>query len=265
MLDSAEGQKVLKQVRWVVVALGVFLAAQAAGAVMGLRYIGTGVMPANTISVSGEGEAFIVPDMGEFSFSVVSEKPTVAAAQADATRKINAITAHLKEAGVEEKDIKTTAYNVYPQYDYETQVCPAGSYCPGGRQVLRGYEVRQSTQVRVRDTEKAGELLSGVGGKEATEVSGLSFTVEDETAIQNEVRDEAIADAKKKAKALAKELGVSLVRIVSFSENNGSPYPYYEKAQLGMGGGSDAAAPAPRISTGENKYASNVTIIYEIR
>ena len=265
MFETPQGQQVLKQVRWVLIALGVFLGISALGALMQLRYIGTGVMPANTISVFGEGEAFIVPDMGEFTFSVVSEKPTVAAAQADATTKQNAVAEYLKSAGVEEKDIKTVGYNVYPQYDYETQVCPAGGYCPGGRQVLRGYEVRQTTQVKVRDTEQAGELLSGVGSKGATEVSGLSFTVEDETAIQTEARAEAIIDAKEQAKALARDLGVSLVRIVSFSENTGGyPYPLYEKT-LGMGGATDAAAPAPRIETGENKYTSNVTIVYEIR
>jgi len=89
--------------------------------------------------------------------------------------------------------------------------------------------------------------------------------VEDESAIQTEARDEAIADAKEKAKALAKELGVSLVRIVSFTESNGGyPYPLYDKA-YGMGGAVAQSAPAPEISTGENKYTSNVTIVYEIR
>src|SRR3989344_6102220 len=117
MFEGTEGQKLIKQVRWGVVGLGVFLIAQAAGGIMNLRYIGAGIPPANTISVSGQGEAFAVPDLGTFTFSVVSDKSTVAAAQADAAVKINAVTAYLKSAGVNEKDIKTTGYSVYPQYE----------------------------------------------------------------------------------------------------------------------------------------------------
>lgn len=268
MFEGTEGQKLIKQVRWVVVVLGVFLIAQAAGGIMNLRYIGAGIPPANTISVSGQGEAFAVPDMGSFTFSVVSDKPTVTAAQTDATAKINAVTAYLKSAGVDEKDIKTTGYSVYPQYEYQNASCPSSSsgatvYCPPGRQVLKGYEVRQTTEVKVRDTAKAGELLAGVGGKGATEVSGLSFTVEDETGVEGEARGKAIADAKTKANALAKALGVSLVRIVSFNESNNAPDPVY----YGMGASAmdSKVASAPAISTGENKTISNVTITYEIR
>ncbi len=242
-----------------------FLAVLTLGQLQGLRYIGAGISPANTISVSGYGEAFGAADIATFSFSVVSEKSTVAAAQTDATNKINAITKYLKDAGIEEKDIQTTDYSVNPQYDYVAQAC-TGGYCPGGRQVLRGYQVRQSTTIKVRDLTKAGELLTGVGGKGATEVSGLNFTFDDPNKLQIDARGKAIADAKTKADQLAKQLGVKLVRVVSFNENGGG-YPgpmYYAKdSAVGMGGAEPARA--PEISVGQNKVSSNVSITYEIR
>jgi len=239
-----------------------FLAVLTLGQLQGLRYIGAGISPSNTISVSGYGEAFGAADIATFSFSVVSEKSTVASAQTDATNKINAITKYLKDAGVAEKDIQTTDYSVYPQYEYNQIVCI--SYpCPGGRQVLKGYQVRQTTTIKVRDLAKAGELLTGVGGKGATEVSGLNFTFDDPNKLQSDARGKAIADAKQKAEALAKQLGVTLVRVVSFNENGGGyPGPMYTKA-VGMGG--DAAQSAPEISVGQNKVSSNVSITYEIR
>lgn len=249
---------------WILVALGVFLSAQALASVMGLRYVGTGITPGNTISVSGYGEAVAVPDIATFTFSVVSEKSTVAAAQADATTKANATTAYLKSAGIAERDIQTTDYMVSPMYDYVQQACSNG-ICPGGRQVLRGYQVRQTTTVKVRDTAKAGELLGGVGEKGATEVSSLQFTFDDPNKIEDEARTEAIADAKAKADELAKQLGVRIVRVVSFSESGSGvpPMPYYAR------GGATAQAldakSAPEISTGENKVISNVSITYEIR
>lgn len=246
---------------WLLVA---FLAVQTLAGLTGLRYIGAGMQATNTINVSGHGEALAVPDIATFYFSVVSEKPTVAAAQADATAKANAVTAYLKSAGVDEKDIQTSDYAINPQYDYIQQACTNG-YCPGGKQVLRGYEVRQSTTVKVRDTAKAGDLLAGVGSKGATELSGLNFTFDNPDAAQDEARNKAIADAKQKADVLAKQLGVSLVRVVSFNES-GNPGPIYYAKGMAVGMGGDSTAPAaPEISVGQNKVIDDVSITYEIR
>ena len=93
----------------------VFLAVLTLGQIQGLRYIGAGIPPSNTIAVSGYGEAFGAADIATFNFSVVSEKSTVAAAQADATAKINAVTDYLTGAGVDKKDIQTSDYSVNPQ------------------------------------------------------------------------------------------------------------------------------------------------------
>lgn len=262
MFDGLMGERLRKAVFTVVVLLSVFLGVTVLAGLQGLRYIGAGVQPANTINVSGYGEAFGAADIATFNFSVVSEKSTVVAAQTDATNKINAITKYLKDAGIEEKDIQTTDYSVNPQYDYVAQAC-TGGYCPGGRQVLRGYQVRQTTTIKVRDLAKAGELLAGVGGKGATEVSGLNFTFDDPNKLQSDARGKAIADAKQKAEALARQLGVTLVRVVSFNENSGGQPMYYAKdTAVGMG---SSAQVAPEISVGQNKVSSNVSITYEIR
>ena len=268
--SSGDGlRKALVVAAWLLVA---FLAVQTVAGASGLRYIGAGVQATNTISVSGHGEVFAVPDIATFYFSVVSDKATVAAAQADATAKINAITEYLASAGIDKKDIQTSDYSVSPQYDYQNSVCPAvapGStntvYCPPGRQVLKGYEVRQTTTVKVRDTTKAGNLLTAVGGKGATEVSGLNFTFDNPDATKTDARDKAIADAKQKANVLAKQLGVSLVRVVSFSENGYSPYPIMYAMGKGGVAMDSQAANAPEISVGQNKTTSDVSITYEIR
>jgi hypothetical protein len=261
------GERLRKALFVVVILLAVFLGLKSLAEARGLRYIGAGLPPTNTISVSGYGEAFGVADIATFSFSVMSEKSTVAAAQKEATDKINAITDYLKGAGIEEKDIQTTDYSVYPQYDYETMACSPGSYCPGGKQVLRGYQVRQTTTIKVRDTAKAGDLLTGVGGKGASEVSGLNFTFDDPNKLQDDARGEAIGDAKAKADELAKQLGVKLVRVVSFSENGGGyPSPMYARDMAyNMAGATSESKSAPEISIGQNKVSSNVTVTYEIR
>ena len=232
------------------------------------RFIGSGVTATNTITVSGEGEVFAVPDTATFSVTVQEEAKEVKDAQSVATKKSNDIVAYLKAQGIDEKDIQTTDYSVYPQYDYlQAEVCREG-YCPPGRQALRGFQVSQTLTVKVRDTEKAGGLLSGVGSLGASSVSGLSFELDksDQSAKEAEARGKAIDDAREKAEALAKQLGVSLVRIVGFSENGNYPM-YYAKAEMSMAtdGRGGAPAPAPEIPVGENKITSNVSVTYEIR
>ncbi len=231
-------------------------------------YIGRDTSLQNTIVVSGEGEEFAKPDLVTFSFSVVEEKKTVADAQKVATEKSNKTIAFLKGEGIAEKDIKTTSYNIYPKYEtiYGSATICTREWCPPnpGKQIIMGYEVSQSIEVKVRDLEKAGELLSGIGSLGVSNVSGLTFDVEKKEEVQAKARAEAITDAKKKAEVLADDLGVSLVRIASFSENGYTP-TYYGRGGVISMKADGAFAPAPEIPMGENKFISNVTITYEIR
>lgn len=270
MDDSVRGVVSDTRVRWGVIAvlflLAAFLLVTTIGALKGLRYIGGGVPVTNTVTVSGEGEVFAVPDIATFTFGVIEPAETVEVAQEAATEKINAVVAYLQEQGIAEEDIRTIGYNVYPRYEYTQGTCTQFG-CPPGRQELIGFEVSQSVEVKVRDPQKAGELLAGVGARGANNVSGLSFTVDDENELQRQAREQAIADARAKAEQLAEDLNVDLVRVVSFGESGDMPYPvYYGKEMAARGGvGMDAAASAPAIPTGENRIVMNVSITYEIR
>ena len=271
-MDSVQKNRLGKAILWAVILLAVFLGIKAIYSLKELSYLGKGVYPSNVVSVNGTGEVLAVPDVASFSFSVVEEGKTVKEAQEKATKKINSILDAVRSMGVEEKDIKTTGYNSYPKYEYNYTTCSSG-YCPPGKQVLTGYEVTQSITVKVRDTEKAGDVLTKVGELGAGNISGLDFVVDDMDKVRAEAREKAIADAKQKAKVLSKTLGVRLDKIVSFYENGDGGYPimYREAAMdskmvLGMGG-ANAVAPqsSPSVPTGENKIVSNITITYEIR
>ena len=217
------GGRAKRMLSFVLFILAIFLIVITINSIKEYRFIGGGVSATNTITVSGEGEVFAVPDIAEFSFSVVEEKNTVADAQEIATQRINSIISFLEKSDIKETDIKTTNYNVYPRYEFikencSTEICP-----PGGERVLKGFEVSQSISVKVRDTGEAGGVLSGIGERGASNISGLEFTIDDEEDLLEEARKEAIEDAQKKAKQLAKDLDVKLVRVVSFSES-GRPF-----------------------------------------
>lgn len=232
------------------------------------RYVGSGVSASNTITVTGMGEVFAVPDRAEFTVTVREEAKTVEDAQTTATQKMNDIIAYLKSSGIEEKDIKTVAYNVNPKYQWEEQVCAPGNFCAPGRQTLIGFEVWQTLSVKVKDTAKAGELLTAVGSRGASEVSSLQFTIDDEDNLKMEAREMAIAEAKEKADALAKQLGVSVVRVVGFYEDSYGypmPYAYGKGGDMAVMEARSASLVAPDLPIGENKITSNVNITYEIR
>lgn len=214
----------------------------------------------NTISVSGKGEVIVKPDIATISFGVTTENLEVAKAQAESTTRMNNILSFLKVNGVDEKDIKTTNYSIYPRYDYtQNKVYPYN-----GKQTLGAYVVSQNVEVKIRDIAKAGTLLAGVGEYGVTDVSGLTFGVDKIDEVSDEARDLAIKDARAEAEVLAKSLGVKLVRIVSFSENN-YPMPYYAKEMSVMSPAMGGDVGAPNLQPGENKVISNVIVTYEIR
>ena len=257
---------IMKAATIALVALSIWGAASAFKTFKEFKFVGSGTTATNTITVSGEGEVFAVPDLAIFSVTVTEEAKEVKDAQKVATKKINDIIAYLKAQGIEEKDIKTTSYNVYPKYEWIEVAC-VGGRCPGGKQEMIGFEVSQSVDVKVRDTEKAGDILSGVGNLGVNTVSGLSFTIDEEDKLNAEARAEAIDDARTKAEELASQLGVSLVRIVGFNENGGGyPMPYYKREMMTMSADSSmGGAVAPELPVGENKIMSSVSVTYEIR
>jgi uncharacterized protein len=218
-----------------------------------------------TITVSGTGEIFATPDIATFSFSVLSKEADAARAQSVAAENMNDIIAYLKEKGVDEKDIKTTGYGLNPRYEYPESRCFEGYCPPQGEPKLIGYEVSQSVDVKVRKTEDAGMLIAGVGEKGAMNVGGLTFTIDDEETLKAEARAAAISDAQAKSQELAKKLGVRIIRMNGYWEEE-SAMPYY-----GMGGGvaMDMAmvkeASVPEIPLGENTITSKIQITYEVK
>lgn len=248
--------------------LSAFLLVKVLSELKRLPSVGKEVYPQSTITVSGEGEAYAIPDIATFSFKVTETGESVEVAQSLLDEKISKSIDLLKNSGVEEKDIKTTGYDAYPKYEWEQIYCITYP-CPQGKNKLIGYEVSQTMTVKVRDTEKAGDLVSKIGGVNVSNISGIDFTVDNKDKYIAEAREEAIAKAKEHAKALSKQLGVRLGKIMYFNENgNYMPTPYYYGE--GKGGGMDMAvssvAPArTELPKGETKITSQISITYEIK
>lgn len=223
------------------------------------KYIGKEPEIRNTITISDTGEIYAKPDLAITTLSVVTEAKTVNEALNENSEKMNAVISFVKNQGVENKDLETTSFNIYPRYEYyEKDECPYP--CPPGQRVLVGYEVHQSLQVKIRNMEKIGQIIEGATYAGANQVGDLQFTVDKQEELKKQAREQAIGKAKQKAKELASQLDVKLVRITNFSESSVFPYYYAMEKAAGIGGGAEA----PQIETGENKIEVTVSITYEI-
>jgi len=223
-----------------------------------------------SFAVSGEGKVVVVPDVAQFSFSVITQGGNdLASLQKQNTEKANAAIDFLKGEGVDEEDIKTQQYSVDPRYQRfncnpvirngaTTEICPPPE--------IVGYTVTQSVQVKLRDFSKIGGVMAGVVENGANQVSNLDFTLDDPSSAENDARKEAIEEAKRKAEAVAQAGGFRLGRLLSIEE--GFVGPYYNQT-LGRGGALDfatesTALPAPSIEPGSQDVEINVVLRYEI-
>ena len=223
---------------------------------------GASIQPASfrSFAATGEGKVVAVPDVAEFNFGVITEGATkIADLQANNTKKMNSAIDFLKKNGVEAKDIKTEQYSLQPRTEYSG--CQNG-ICPPSKIV--GYTISQVVDVKIRDFNKIGGVMSGIATQGVNTVSDLRFTIDDPKKIQNEARAEAIEDAKIKAKSIAEAGGFKLGRLLSIDEGlQQSPIPYLS---YGMERDAKTAtmAPAPTIEPGSQDVVVNVTLRYEI-
>lgn len=240
------------------------------GVIMGIRGLSRpDGMTEPMITVNGTGEVMATPDIAKLSFSITEEASTMVAAQTAATEKINTILGQAKEAGIDEKDIKTINYSANPKYEWKINrsSCRNG-YCPEGRQEITGYTVTHNIDIKVRNTEKIGDITTILTSAKVTDLQGPNFQVDDMEALKSDARSLAIADAREKAQAMADDLGVRLGKVVSFYDNADTGYPMPMEASSDMMMVKSAVmstASSPSIPMGENKVTSSVSVTFRIR
>jgi uncharacterized protein len=227
-------------------------------------FIGSGADERATITVSGVGKLDKVPDTARISFTVSDTQKSLATAQTNVSNMITSITDALAKAGIREEKITTENYNSYPKYEYPQVRCFAAEGCPQpGNPMLVGYTLSHNVTVKIEDLEKVEQVLGIIGGFTVENISGPSFGFSDEEEITREVRALAIEKAEEEAQALARDLGVRLVRIVSYSDQSyGAPYEMALRTASAM---PEMKADAPNIPVGEQNLQKTVSVTYEIR
>lgn len=186
--------------------------------------------PQATISTSGTGIVQVEPDKATFSVGMEARNENLKPAQDEVTNETNAITSALLEAGVEEKDIVTSSYQVTPENKYDRN----GNFIK-----IDSYVVRLTLTITARDIDLVGDLLDKTVTLGADYVSSISFGVSDPNPHIQEARMLAIADAKLKANDYATGSDSTIIGLFSLYESS-SPAP---TAQDSMETQSESAAP----------------------
>lgn len=217
-------------------------------------YIGQTADRQNEITISGLGEVVAVPDVAKLNVSVWTEASQVAAAQNENTEKMNNIIKSIKDLRIDEKDIRTTNYNISSQYDYID-----------GQRTFRGYRVSQGLDITIRDLSKSSNILTGVTKLGANQVGNLRFEVDEIEDVKQEARLIALENAKEKAEEMADALGVKLGKVIKFSEqSDGGITPFLRSETLSLDAAFEEGVPAPQIEPGSQEIKITVFVSFEL-
>jgi len=208
------------------------------------------------ISVTGDGESSVAPDMAIVNFAVVKQAKTAREALDENNKAMNDVLAALKSGGIAERDLQTSGFSIQPQYNYPQPV-------DGQQQQpqLIGYQTINSVTVRLRDLAKLGAVIDQSVSLGINQGGDIQFTNDKPDAAIEEARKDAVAEAVKKAKTLSEAAGVKLGRIIEINEHvpRAMPQPVYRATM--MKEASDAAVP---VQSGENNYNVSVTVTFAI-
>lgn len=205
------------------------------------------------IAVSGEGTVSVAPDIAFAEMGVRVTGQTVGEAMAEARRTMSRILEALQQAGVAEKDVITSRFDVHRERAPGAR--PPG---PGEDHAEEHYAVANLVRVTIRDLDRADAVLDQAIDAGANEVQGIRFAIEKESEVAAEARRLAAAEARTKAEQLARLHGVVLGEPIRIAEGGGGgPRPMYARA-VGM------AAESSTVSIGELTFSARLDVVYEI-
>jgi uncharacterized protein YggE len=205
-----------------------------------------------TISVTGNAQVILAPDIAYVSIGVHSEAESAKAAVASNNSQTQAVIDAIKGQGVDAKDIQTTNFSVYQQE----------KFAPTGESLGTYFMADNTVYVTIRDITKIGDILDASIKAGANSIYGITFDVENKESAMASGRDQAMVDAKAQAEQLANAAGVALGDVQSISYYSNAPVPvYYDSKMTGVGGGGQSVP----ISPGQLTLSVAVSVVYGIK
>lgn len=199
-----------------------------------------------TVTVTGEATVGVAPDTAVIRIGVSSQEKTAREAGEANARQMTSVLAAIKASGIAERDIQTSRLSLQPQYDPNK----------GGTARLTGFQATNQVTVRIRDIDSLPTVLDRAIGAGANEMSGIEFVVSEQSKLLDQARDDAIADARRKAELYARAAGAKVGQVVSISEEG--PAPPQPRPMQAVRAGAVPVAP------GEQTLRAIVSVSYQL-
>lgn len=209
----------------------------------------------HTITVQGSGSVKVDPDIAYVNAGVETRASTASEAQRLNAQTFAAVEKVLREKfGLSEKDVQTTGFYVYPEYDYTER---------DGRKLI-GYQAVHSVRISMRKLDQIGAMLDAISQAGVNRMDGVQFSTEKSEQYELEALKKAMANADAKAQVLASSAKKQLKGVINIVQGGVSTPPVImdEMAKLAMDFG--AASFATSVQPGQIEISTNVTVQYEM-
>jgi uncharacterized protein YggE len=205
-------------------------------------------VPPAMISVTGDATVSAAPDLAQIEGGVTSEAKTAREASDANNAAMAKVLLALKGAGIDEKDYQTSRLSL------QSQNAPNR---PGPSAIV-SYRASNRVTVRLRDVTKLANVIDAMVGAGANDIGGINFMVSKASKLLDDAREQAIADARRKAEIYAKAAGVTLGAPLSISEEGSpAPMPFRKMVAAPM-----AATP---VAQGEETLQVTVSVSWAIK
>ena len=208
---------------------------------------------AHTISVTGLGTATARPDVAYVTLGVDIMDQDIAEALSASSTRMSAVREALDAYELAPEDLQTVQYNVWVEQIYSDRGEPTGEY---------RYHVVNQLRIRLHEIDLVAPVLTAALDAGANSVGGISFEVQDTTAMEAQARDLAIANAQAKAEQLAAGFGAKVVglnQVAEVSLGAGTVARMATDAAYGLGGGG-----AVTVEAGEYSVSVQLAVVFDI-
>lgn len=205
------------------------------------------ILPASTITVTGEAKQDELPQIVRFSASVTATNVDKQTAVNEVNTQMAKLIKSVKDFGIAAKDIQTQQVSVYQTKEERLSVKDV-------------WQASNSISVTLRDITKVSDLADLLAASGATNVYGPNYSLDDTTQAQADLLAKAIDNAREKAQKIAVASQRKLGQVITVSEGS-SGYP----GPLFAGGGMMAEKSSTPVEPGTETVYQSVTVTFELK
>lgn len=213
-----------------------------------------GAAKVHSIRASGEATVRAKPDRAQISIGVVTQAPTAEAASAQNASQTSAVLDAVKRGLGASGEIKTSGYSISPQYQYTNGRPPK----------ITGYQASNTVLTSVNDLSLTGKVIDAANEAGANDITGISFSLRDDSAIRAQALTEAALKARTAAEAIAKALNVHITSVLQAETTEAPIVRPMNKAFSMMAESAAPRAPTP-IEPGDVDVRASVTVTFEVQ